>query len=70
MFAPLAGALADRLADRDGRFVWQIDQGVAMGRPSLIEAAAEKQRGRIINIKVGGSTVLVGEGHMNAPEEH
>jgi len=68
--ATLAGCLAERLADRDGRFLWQIDQGVVMGRPSLIEASAEKRQGRVVNVKVGGATVLVGEGHMTAPTEN
>jgi len=62
--ATLAGCLAERVADRDGTFTWRIDQGVAMGRPSVLEAAAEKREGRIVNVKVGGSTVLIGEGSI------
>ncbi len=65
--AALAGCLADRLPSHDGTFTWQIDQGVAMGRPSLIEASAEKRQGRPVTVKVGGSTVLVGEGRMTVP---
>ena len=38
-----------------------------MGRPSLIEASAEKRHGRTVKVKVGGSTVLVGEGSMAVP---
>jgi trans-2,3-dihydro-3-hydroxyanthranilate isomerase len=62
--AALAGRLAGRLSEREGTFTWRIDQGVAMGRPSLIEAAAEKQAGRIVKLKVGGYSVIVGEGNM------
>jgi trans-2,3-dihydro-3-hydroxyanthranilate isomerase len=64
--AALAGCLAERLAS-DGTFAWQIDQGVAMGRPSRLEAWAERRGGRTVSVKVGGSTVLVGEGAMTVP---
>jgi len=65
--AALAGRLADRLPNHDGTFTWQTEQGVTMGRPSLIEASAEKREGRTVKVKVGGSTVLVGEGSMTVP---
>ncbi len=65
--AALAGRLAAGLADREGTFEWQIEQGVAMGRPSLIEAAADKRAGRTVRVTVGGATVLVGEGTMTVP---
>ena len=64
--AALAGCLADRLAS-DGTFAWQIDQGVCMGRPSRLETWAERRGGRTVAVKVGGSTVLVGEGTMTVP---
>lgn len=65
--AALAGTLAERRPEGAGAFAWRIDQGVAMGRPSLIEAAAEKSDGRVTRIQVGGSTVIVGEGSMAVP---
>lgn len=65
--AALAGCLAARSPDQDGTFKWEIDQGVAMGRPSLIEASAEKRHGRTVKVKVGGATVLMGEGTMTVP---
>jgi trans-2,3-dihydro-3-hydroxyanthranilate isomerase len=64
--AALAGCLADRLTT-DGTFTWQIDQGVLMGRPSQLEASAERRGGRTVAVTVGGSTVLVGEGSMTVP---
>ena len=67
--AALAGCLAARSPGQDGTFKWEIDQGVAMGRPSFIEASAEKRHGRTSRIKVGGATVLVGEGAMTVPAE-
>jgi trans-2,3-dihydro-3-hydroxyanthranilate isomerase len=60
----LAGVLAARLPERDGVFTWDIEQGVAMGRPSRIEASAEKRVGRVTKVKIGGPTVLVGEGEI------
>ena len=66
--AALAGYLAGRSPSQDVTFTWQIDQGVNMGRPSLIEASAEKSQGRRPGkVKVGGFTVLVGEGSMTVP---
>ncbi len=65
--AALAGALADRLPEHEGAFAWRIEQGVAMGRPSLIETKSEKRNGRAATIKVGGSTVIVGEGAITIP---
>ena len=66
--AALAGCLAARVPDRDGVFAWNIDQGVAMGRPSRIEASAVKQLGRTVKAMVGGASVLVGEGTMTVPD--
>lgn len=59
----LAGVLGAR-ANGDGMLTWHIDQGVAMGRPSKLEASAEKRGGRVVRIKVGGATVITGEGTM------
>src|SRR6266581_6875303 len=64
----LAGVLAGRLSAADGMFTWHIEQGVVMGRPSYIEASAEKRGGRVVRVKVGGATVLVGQGEMSVPE--
>jgi trans-2,3-dihydro-3-hydroxyanthranilate isomerase len=63
----LAGALAGRLPATDGVMTWRIDQGVAMGRPSRLEASAEKRGGRVVRVKVGGTTVLAAEGSMSVP---
>ena len=63
----LASVLAARKEQPEGAFTWRIDQGVAMGRPSRIEATAEKRGGRVVRVKVGGATVLSAEGAMNVP---
>jgi trans-2,3-dihydro-3-hydroxyanthranilate isomerase len=63
----IAGVLAARNEAPDGVFTWRIDQGVAMGRPSRIEASAEKRGGKVVRIKVGGATVISAEGTMEVP---
>jgi trans-2,3-dihydro-3-hydroxyanthranilate isomerase len=63
----LAGVLAARRPAADGLFTWSIDQGVAMGRPSRIEASAEKRGGQVTKIRIGGSTVLVAQGEIEEP---
>jgi trans-2,3-dihydro-3-hydroxyanthranilate isomerase len=63
--AALAGALANRLDERDGTFAWEIDQGVALGRPSHIEVTAHKRDGRAVTLTVGGYSVIVGDGAIN-----
>lgn len=78
MFAPLSGvpedpatgsancALAGLLAHYDkqpsGSFRWRTAQGVEMGRPSTLIARAEKKDGVIATTRIGGPSVMVGEG--------
>jgi trans-2,3-dihydro-3-hydroxyanthranilate isomerase len=78
MFAPRDGvpedpatgsancALAGLLSHYDGAstasFRWRIAQGVEMGRPSVLEARAEKREGRVVGTWIGGASVLVSEG--------
>lgn len=62
--ATLAGSLAAMALDPDGIFAWEIEQGAEVGRPSLIEAEAEKRRGAVVAIRVGGSAVIVAEGRF------
>ncbi|MGA8277809.1 MAG: PhzF family phenazine biosynthesis protein [Rhodanobacteraceae bacterium] len=78
MFAPLAGitedpatgsancALAGLLGhcseQVNGGFHWRIAQGMEIGRPSVLEARAEKRAGAMVATWIGGYSVLVGEG--------
>jgi trans-2,3-dihydro-3-hydroxyanthranilate isomerase len=80
MFAPLDGvpedpatgsancALAALLGTLDpapsGTFRWRIAQGVEMGRPSVLEARAEKEEGVVTSAYVRGASVLVSEGQI------
>jgi trans-2,3-dihydro-3-hydroxyanthranilate isomerase len=58
----LAGLLAHFDTARDGSYRWRIGQGVEMGRPSLLEARAEKRDGVVTTTRIGGSSVLISEG--------
>ncbi len=60
----LAGLLAQLDAAADGDFRWRIAQGVEMGRPSVLEARAEKRQGAVTGVWIGGESVLVAEGVM------
>jgi trans-2,3-dihydro-3-hydroxyanthranilate isomerase len=78
MFAPLDGvpedpatgsancALAGLLAKHDprasGEIRYRIAQGVEMGRPSVLEARVQKKDGEVVEIRVGGNSVMVSEG--------
>lgn len=81
MFAPLGGvpedpatgsancALAGLLRHygdaADGPASWRIAQGVEMGRPSTLEASAEKRDGVVVTTRIGGASVLVSEGILH-----
>jgi trans-2,3-dihydro-3-hydroxyanthranilate isomerase len=58
----LAGLLSQSSERTDGSFSWRIAQGVEMGRPSVLEARAEKREGAVVNLWIGGASVLVSEG--------
>ncbi len=65
----LATLLAARDAGGDGTYSWTILQGVEMGRPSRIRVEADVRDGRVAQVRVGGSAVLVSEGEMFIPDE-
>jgi len=58
----LAGLLAQHEPAADGNFRWRIAQGFEMGRPSVLEARAEKREGIVVATRIGGACVLVSEG--------
>lgn len=62
--AALVGTLAHRWDGPDGSYPLTITQGVHMGRPSRIEAEATKSAGTVHTITVGGTSVIVGGGHI------
>ncbi len=58
----LAGLLSDLDPAPDGAFAYRIAQGVEMGRPSVLEARTEKRDGEVVNVWIGGESVMVSEG--------
>jgi trans-2,3-dihydro-3-hydroxyanthranilate isomerase len=60
--AALVASLAADAPLADGRYDIRIEQGVSMGRPSLIEASARKEHGRLAEVSVGGHATIVGQG--------
>jgi trans-2,3-dihydro-3-hydroxyanthranilate isomerase len=65
--ASLIASLAARSPEQDGTYHLRIDQGVAMGRPSVLEGTARKEAGQITEVAVGGSAAIVGHGTMTLP---
>jgi trans-2,3-dihydro-3-hydroxyanthranilate isomerase len=61
----LAGYLAKRDPRADGTLRWVIEQGFEMGRPSILEAEADKTSGSVVATRVGGRTVMMTEGTMS-----
>jgi trans-2,3-dihydro-3-hydroxyanthranilate isomerase len=62
--AALVASLAADAPVADGDYSIRIDQGVGMGRPSLIEATARNEHGRLAEVSVGGHATIVGRGVM------
>jgi trans-2,3-dihydro-3-hydroxyanthranilate isomerase len=61
----LIGLLAKLRPESDLRLVKKIAQGVEMGRPSLIDADAEKKQGKIAATFIGGTCVAMMQGILN-----
>ncbi|MBD2101940.1 PhzF family phenazine biosynthesis protein [Leptolyngbya sp. FACHB-261] len=62
-----AGYLDSQETVEDGTFRWIVEQGFEMERPSILEVEADKQQGKIVAIRVGGASVLTGEGLLEIP---
>lgn len=60
----LAGLLSHCDPAPAGRFKWRIAQGVEMGRPSVLNAEAEKVDGAVVTTSIGGACVMVAEGDI------
>lgn len=65
--AALVAAVADRTLSCDGSIRLRVKQGVLMGRPSDIEASAQKTSGMPARISVGGATAFVASGTLSIP---
>jgi trans-2,3-dihydro-3-hydroxyanthranilate isomerase len=63
--AALAGCLTAARGERDATLRWRIEQGFEMGRPSLIDLEAEVANSALCAVRVGGESVLIGEGTLD-----
>jgi trans-2,3-dihydro-3-hydroxyanthranilate isomerase len=61
----LIGLLAKLQPEPDLRLVKTIAQGFEMGRPSLLDACAEKRQGKVAATFIGGSCVPMMQGVLN-----
>ena len=62
--AAFAGYLAWRVAERDATLRWTVEQGVEMQRPSRLRLTAVKSGGQVHEVRVGGTSVRIGEGML------
>jgi trans-2,3-dihydro-3-hydroxyanthranilate isomerase len=84
MFSPLDGIVEDPATgsaaaatisllaalrpERDAEMSWRIEQGVEMGRPSLLKGRTEKRNGTVTAVHIGGRAVQVMCGVFNLPD--
>jgi trans-2,3-dihydro-3-hydroxyanthranilate isomerase len=66
--ASLGGYLAKADGRADGHLRWTVEQGLEIGRPSILYVEADRAGGLTTAIRVGGSAVAVSEGAMRVPE--
>ncbi len=65
--AALGGYLARRLAPSEDRASWSVEQGLEMGRPSLLELDVLAKHDHPPRIRVGGRCVRVARAEMEIP---
>jgi trans-2,3-dihydro-3-hydroxyanthranilate isomerase len=59
--------LAELRSESDSEISWRIEQGVEMGRPSLISGRTEKRNGAVTAVHIGGFAVQVMSGVFDLP---
>ncbi len=62
--AAFGAYLGQKEANLNGHWKWTIEQGIEMGRASLLQISVTKENSLIKSIKVGGSSVLISEGNL------
>jgi trans-2,3-dihydro-3-hydroxyanthranilate isomerase len=64
--AALGGYLAARESAADAKLQYVMEQGVEMGRPSILHIEVDKAGGEVLAVRVGGECVLMSEGAISA----
>ncbi len=67
--AALGGYLAELDGGSGGTLRWTVEQGLELGRPSILHVEADRSGGRTTAVRVGGNAVAVSRGTMWVPEE-
>jgi len=63
--AALAGALMRFEPPPDGDTMFVIEQGLEMGRPSIMSLSLSVENGALVSARIGGSAVLVAQGSID-----
>jgi trans-2,3-dihydro-3-hydroxyanthranilate isomerase len=63
----LAAHLAKHATRPDGTLKWTIEQGIELGRKSVLYLEADKKDGDVMAVRVGGYAVTVCEGDFTLP---
>jgi len=67
--AALGGYLSAVDGCEEGSLSWTVEQGIEMGRPSLIYVEVDRSSGATSAVRVGGRAVLVSSGTMRIPND-
>jgi len=65
--AALGGYLSQVDGSREAKLSWTVEQGLEVGRPSLLYVEADRAGGKTTAVRVGGSAVRVASGTMHVP---
>ncbi len=65
--AATVALLAALRPERDAEIAWRIEQGIEMGRPSLIFGQTEKRDGTVTAVHIAGHAVQVMSGFIDLP---
>lgn len=66
--AALGGYLSKHHGGREARLAWTVEQGLEIGRPSLLYVEADRSGGETTAVRVGGSAVAVSRGTLLVPD--
>jgi len=66
--AALGGYLAAAEGLERGTLTWTVEQGLEIGRPSILQVEADRRDGTTTAVRVGGGAVFVSRGTMAVPD--
>lgn len=66
--AALGGYLSAAEGSEEASLAWTVEQGIEMGRPSILHVEADRTGGTTSAVRVGGSAVRVSRGTMLVPD--